>query len=94
MNIGYILYVCIHGSSAQVAEDARRNRKRKLARVIQKGGIITIGNARKKAIRTQGWAQPKYFKYMTSRYNALLVRDKRRWQSILEEFMEFTEDPY
>jgi hypothetical protein len=74
----------------QVAENARAKRKQGSMRVLQKGGVIEVGAARRRLIQEAPWdVRP-----LQQRLKALLVRDKKRWALILDEFMAFTKEPY
>ena len=59
-------------------------------KVLQKGGIIEVGAARRRLIQEAPWdVRP-----LQQRPKALLVRDKKRWALILDGFMAFTKEPY
>jgi hypothetical protein len=72
------------------AEEARKKRQAGSRRIVQKGGVITVANARRKIQQEAVYD----VKDLSRRIKKLTVRQKRRWQEVLKEFMGFVEEPY
>ena len=75
--------------TTQFAEESRERRKRVPKRVIQKGGVIEINEARKQ-IR---WTHNYNYDALKQRHKLIRMHHRKRQKSLMKELVEFVEKP-
>jgi hypothetical protein len=73
----------------QLAEEARERRKKVSRKVIQKGGTITVSEARKRV----RWRQNLTLSPMRQRYKNIPVRLRKRYGRVMEQLKSRVQDP-
>jgi DDE superfamily endonuclease len=75
--------------TTQLAEENRQSRKQVTKRVIQKGGVIEIQEARKQI----QWARNYNYDALKQRHKLIRKRHRKRQQTLMKELTKFAETP-
>ncbi len=72
------------------AEEQRIKRQKPGRKVLQKGGVITVEQARKQLKQQQSYDT----KDLERRMKRLTIGQKKQWKRVLNELQEFVQEPH